>query len=229
MSAQESQPVGVVLGTEPSTPLKWWIAIRPDAYVQLDDVVLVRTHVPGVGEVRLSGVVGMVRSQHEGSRFESDVFLSEEGVLPLQVASSAQVVTTRVEPEIWVPAVPGRGKLCACGAGSATRRFTSTPWSKRSSRGQSRDQLPVYLDLSFLDGQRGAHVNISGVSGVATKTTYASFLLYTLFHSGVLGARGREHEKRWFFNVKGEDLLFSGPTEFETRRLRSRAVWGAGP
>ncbi len=33
----------------------------------------------------------------------------------------------------------------------------------------------------------GLHVNISGISGVATKTTYASFLLYRLFHSKVLG------------------------------------------
>jgi len=63
MSAQESQSVGVVLGTEASTPLRWWIAIRPDAYVQLDDVVLVRAHVPDIGVVRLSGVVNMVRSQ----------------------------------------------------------------------------------------------------------------------------------------------------------------------
>ena len=60
--------------------------------------------------------------------------------------------------------------------------------------GQSRDRQPIFLDLSFLDGRRGAHVNISGVSGVATKTTYASFLLYSLFHSGVLGRGGGEHE-----------------------------------
>ena len=53
--------------------------------------------------------------------------------------------------------------------------------------GFSRDGLPVFLDLSFLDGQRGAHVNISGVSGVATKTSYASFLLFSLFGSGILG------------------------------------------
>jgi DNA helicase HerA-like ATPase len=73
--------------------------------------------------------------------------------------------------------------------------------------GVSRDGLPVYIDLSFLDGRRGAHVNISGVSGVATKTTYASFLLYGLFHSGILG-REAPNTKAIIFNVKGEDLLF---------------------
>jgi DNA helicase HerA-like ATPase len=65
----------------------------------------------------------------------------------------------------------------------------------------------MYVNLEFLDGTRGAHVNISGVSGVATKTTYATFLLHGLFHSGVLGADAL-NTKALVFNVKGEDLLF---------------------
>jgi DNA helicase HerA-like ATPase len=65
----------------------------------------------------------------------------------------------------------------------------------------------MFLNLEFLDGTRGAHVNISGISGVATKTSYATFLLYGLFHSGVLGAETR-NTKALIFNVKGEDLLF---------------------
>ena len=206
MPESRSEPVGVVMGVEPSTPLKWWIAVRPDAYLQLDDVVLVRTQVPGVGEVRLSGVVDMVRARHEGSRFESDVFLSEEGVLPLQVASSAHVVTTRVEPEIWVPPLPGAEAVRVRGA-EREEALHFDAMEETLIAGQSRDRLPVYLDLSFLDGRRGAHVNISGVSGVATKTTYASFLLYTLFHSDVLG-REAANTKALVFNVKGEDLLF---------------------
>src|SRR5437879_2186583 len=95
--SQESQQVGMVLGTESSTPLEWWVAIEPEQFLQLDDVVLVRTSVPGGGDVRVSGVVDMVRNQHEGSRFESDVFLVEQGLLPLQIARSAHVVSTRVE------------------------------------------------------------------------------------------------------------------------------------
>jgi hypothetical protein len=100
MSEAESQPIGRVLGTESSTPLDWWVAIEPDQFLQLDDVVLVQTLVPGADQVRISGVVDQVRAQHEGSRFESDVFLAEQGVLPLEVARSAHVVSTRVEPEL---------------------------------------------------------------------------------------------------------------------------------
>src|SRR3954470_18203853 len=79
--------------------------------------------------------------------------------------------------------------------------------TRRLPAGLSRDGEPIFLDLDFLDGSRGAHVNISGISGVATKTTYALFLLYALFHSEVLGP-SRVNTKAIVFNVKGEDLLW---------------------
>jgi hypothetical protein len=50
-------------------------------------------------------------------------------------------------------------------------------------------------------------VNISGISGIATKTTYAMFLLHALFRSDVLGAAGA-NTHALVFNVKSEDLLF---------------------
>ncbi|MYJ80229.1 MAG: hypothetical protein F4046_00125 [Acidimicrobiaceae bacterium] len=51
----------------------------------------------------------------------------------------------------------------------------------------SRENDPIFLDLDFIDGTKGAHIRISGISGVATKTSYANFLLYSMFNSGVLG------------------------------------------
>src|SRR5262249_37068840 len=73
--------------------------------------------------------------------------------------------------------------------------------------GLSRDGEPAYANVDFLDGSRGAHVSISGISGVATKTTYATFLLHGLFTSGALGAQA-SNTHAIIFNVKGEDLLF---------------------
>src|SRR5207245_11689237 len=52
-------------------------------------------------------VVPQVRARHEGARFDSDVFLIEDGLLPAQVAETAQVMTTRAEPEVFVPPLPG--------------------------------------------------------------------------------------------------------------------------
>ena len=73
-------------------------------------------------------------------------------------------------------------------------------------------------------------MNISGISGVATKTTYASFLLYSLFHSGVLGGEAA-NTKALIFNVKGEDLLFldqpnAGSTDERPRALRAARAAG---
>ncbi len=206
MTEDQSIPVGMILGTEDSSPLDWWVAVAEEHYLQMDDVVLVRTDVPGRGELAISGVVDMVRARHEASRYESDVFLAQEGVLPLQVARSAHVVTTRLEPELWVPPRPGD---CVARVRGVERdqalHFDSM--EQRLVAGLSRDEQPIFVDLSFVDGRRGAHVNISGISGVATKTTYATFLLYALFHSGVLGTRAA-NTKALVFNVKGEDLLF---------------------
>ena len=37
--------------------------------------------------------------------------------------------------------------------------------------------LPVHLNSKFIIGPEGAHLNISGISGLASKTSYAMFLL----------------------------------------------------
>src|SRR3954453_17571089 len=102
-----SQPVGRILGTEDSTPLEFWVGLQEDAYLQLDDVVLVETEVPGVGQLRISGVGDMGRPHHEGSRFDTDVFLAQQGLLPVETARAAHVVATRFEPELYVPPQPG--------------------------------------------------------------------------------------------------------------------------
>jgi len=66
-------------------------------------------------------------------------------------------------------------------------------------------EAPVYLDADFLLGPEAAHLNISGVSGLATKTSAVEFLLASIFrhfpaHKGKVAAV--------CFNVKGPDLCF---------------------
>jgi uncharacterized protein len=202
----ESQPVGMVIGTEDATPLEFWVGVSSDAYLQLDDAVIVETNVPGRGAVRIAGIVQNVRARHEGASFDSDVFLVQRGVLPVETAVAAQVVATRFEPELFVPPLPGLVAYRARGA-DRERAMYFDQMVRRVPAGLSRDDEPVFLDLDFLDGSRGAHVNISGISGVATKTTYALFLLYALFHSSALGAY-RANTKAIVFNVKGEDLMW---------------------
>ena len=169
-----SAVVGRVLGTLDAMPLEFWVGVGEGQYLQLDDVVLVETPLPDGRTVRLYGVVDLVRARHEGARFDSDVFLIEDGVMPASVAYAAHVKVTRVEPEIFVPPRPGQEVRRAAGLDRDQALFFDS-MERRLPIGLSRDGEPVYANLDFLDGSRGAHVNISGISGVATKTTYATF------------------------------------------------------
>ncbi|HSD65507.1 MAG TPA: ATP-binding protein, partial [Vicinamibacteria bacterium] len=187
-------------------PLEFWVAVEEGQYLQLDDVVEVATPLPDGAEVRLFGVVDLVRARHEGARFDSDVFLVERGVLPATVAQAAHVKVTRVEPEIFVPPRPGQEVRRAAGLRRDQALFFDS-MERRLPIGLSRDGEPAFANLDFLDGSRGAHVNISGISGVATKTSYATFLLHSLFTSGALGGDAAGTHAL-VFNVKGEDLLF---------------------
>jgi DNA helicase HerA-like ATPase len=205
-----SDAVGLVVGTEDSTPLKFAVAVSPDAYLQLDDVVVTQREIPGVGSVMTSGIVTEVRSRHEGASFGSDVFLIADGVLPAQVQEIAEITTTRVDPEVYVPPRPGEVARRAAGEERAKALYFDQ-MQKKVPVGTGRDGLPVYLNLEFLNGERGAHVSISGISGVATKTSFALWLLHSIFRSGVLGGGGR-NSKALVFSVKGEDLLFLDKT-----------------
>ena len=199
-------PVGLVLGTDDSTPLEFWVAIAPGQHLQLDDVVALDRRLPDGTGVAIYGIVGQVRARHEGARFDSDVFLIAGGVLPAETVEAAMVQVTRVVPETFVPPLPGTPVRRATGA-ERDEALDLTGVERRLPAGLTRDGERVDLDLDFLDGTKGAHVNIAGISGVATKTSYATFLLYSLFNSGVLGAEAT-NTTALIFNVKGEDLLF---------------------
>lgn len=200
------EAVGRVLGTQAASPLSFWVGLEPGKVLQLDDVVVTRRDVPGHGPVLVAGVVTTVEARHEGAAYDSDVFLIAEGALPAAVVEVAEVRVTRVEPEVFVPPLPG-ARVFLAGAGDRDQALYFDVMDRRVPMGMGRDGLPLYVNFDFLDGTRGAHVSISGVSGVATKTSFATFLLYSIFNSGVLDAESA-NTKALIFSVKGEDLLF---------------------
>ncbi|HZM82719.1 MAG TPA: ATP-binding protein [Candidatus Limnocylindrales bacterium] len=198
--------MGRVLGTEDASPLTFWVAVTEGSYLQLDDVVVTTRDLPELGEVTIAGVVTSVRARHEGASFDSDVFAIAEGMLPAMVQEAAEVTVTRVEPEVYVPPLPGAQAFRAQGD-ARDGALSFDRMQRRLPMGAGRDGLPVFLNADFIDGSRGAHVSISGISGVATKTSFATFLLYSVFRSGVFGGEAA-NTKALIFNVKGEDLLF---------------------
>jgi uncharacterized protein len=83
-------------------------------------------------------------------------------------------------------------------------------------------EAPVYVDADFLVGPEAAHLNITGVSGLATKTSAIEWLLASLFahfpeDKGSVAAV--------CFNVKGPDLCYldlAGPLEESDLALYER-------
>jgi hypothetical protein len=62
--------------------------------------------------------------------------------------------------------------------------------------------IPVSVDGRYLLGPEAAHLNVSGISGLATKTSYMMFLIQS-----ILNTYGREKLGVIMFNVKQQDLL----------------------
>lgn len=61
--------------------------------------------------------------------------------------------------------------------------------------------VPIKYNSAFLVGPEGAHMNISGISGLATKTSYVMFLLKAIQHKCM------DDVSIIVLNVKGDDLL----------------------
>jgi len=67
--------------------------------------------------------------------------------------------------------------------------------------------LPVNLNAKFLLGSEGAHLNISGISGLAAKTSYAMFLMKSIQDTYASKSDDDDSVAFVLFNVKGKDLL----------------------
>jgi len=88
---------------------------------------------------------------------------------------------------------------------------------------------PIYLDADFLIGPEAAHLNITGVSGLATKTSAIEWILSSIFahfpeKKGSVAAL--------CFNVKGPDLCFldqPGPIDEADKTLYEKCGVPAGP
>ena len=195
-------------------------------YLELDDVVALERVLPTGELVKIFGTISQVRARHEGARFR--LRCPHRGGAACRVAGSSPGHRHRSSPRS--SSRPGPGSPCAGHmARSAIRRCSSIGWSA-GSRWASRNGEPLFANFEFINGQRGAHVNISGVSGVATKTSYATFLLHSLFTSGVLGS-AVVNTRALIFNVKGRTFSTSIDPIPASTRMPSVSIgrWGCPP
>lgn len=236
----DETPIGRVVATElkPATPHQFHFWTATDTSIGIGAIVKVKG--AGGGERGVDRVVyGVVTDGFAYSDLATPLHdvIGAEG----DPARAAESPTERPEIRLWTAAVlrqipeeplqpvPLGAVHVASDADVAaalrmdgylaTAQPTAIPVGLYESGGL---EAPVYLDADFLLGPEAAHLNISGVSGLATKTSAVEFLLSSIFqhypvHRGSVAAV--------CFNVKGPDLLFldqPGPADDGDRRRYDR-------
>jgi DNA helicase HerA-like ATPase len=243
----DETPIGRVVATElkPATPHQFHFWTATETSIGIGAIVKVLG--PGAGDLGSGRIVyGVV----------TDGFAYSDLVTPLHdvigaegdPARAAESPTERPEIRLWTAAVlrqipeeplqpvPLGAVHVATDADVAaalrmdaylnTAQPTAIPVGLYESGGL---EAPVYLDADFLLGPEAAHLNISGVSGLATKTSAVEFLLSSIFHHY---PAHRGSVAALCFNVKGPDLLFldqPGTADDSDRRRYARLGIAPGP
>lgn len=200
--------IGIIMGSKETTPLDFWISVSESACVQLDDVIRVESQDPETGvPIHYYGLVDRVEKSLEGLEFHSDSRRVHEGLLPYSLCYAARVTITRIEPEIYTPPRPG-DPVYRAEAEHFDQALYFNQMERRLPAGCLQNGQPAWFNYDFIDGTRGGHVSISGISGVATKTSFTLFLLHGIFHSASIPESQRRNARAIIFNVKEEDLFY---------------------
>jgi hypothetical protein len=121
-------------------------------------------------------------------------------VAKCMVLSNTQEIYMPVPSEARIRFADAAGILKALGADAIAEEHKIPAGLIEMSNGT---QAPCFLDARYLLGPEGAHMNISGISGLATKTSYVMFLLSATLQK----YSGAKDTAVILLNVKHDDLL----------------------
>ena len=214
-SSDASNPLAVadialVDGSVAASTRRFHAVLNDDAVVQLDDLVATMQRLPDGTELTHYGIVVEGTGEIEGAELPSDTHrITAARTMPGITSRRAEVQILRTVPELWLPPAPG-AVVTRVSAMQRREALFLDQMEHPLPVGLDQADDPVYADFAFLNGEKGGHASISGISGVATKTSYALFLLYMLFETpegrAMLGPAAPA-TRALVFNVKGEDLL----------------------
>ena len=233
-------PIGRVVATElkPSTPHQFFFWTARESPVGIGAIVRVEADARTVWGVVTDGFAysDLMTPLHDVIGADGDPARAGAAVSERPEIRLWQAAVLRQQPDEPLQPVPiGAVQLATDADVVAALRMdaytqgdapTGVPIGVYSAAGL---EAPVFLDADFLLGPEAAHLNITGVSGLATKTSAVEFLLTSIFqkfptHKGSVAAV--------CFNVKGPDLCFlDQPAELADadRRLYERLGLHAAP
>lgn len=222
--------IGKVLATEknPSTMEEFYFWTKPELILNPFDVVKVNH----VSKSITYGVIEEISHITDTANFLSDYISNDFGDVsshPITHRIGMNYVKARIignSENVYIPVLNGEGVYIAeenevadaLGLSSIKHPVPCGYLEMYQGAGEEeRVKLTVNMDSRYLIGPEGAHLNISGISGLAAKTSYAMFLMKGI-QDKCLTTKGTDEDEDVafvIFNVKGKDLLaIDEPNEF---------------
>ena len=222
--------IGKVLATEknPSTMEEFYFWTKPELILNPFDVVKVNH----VSKSITYGVIEAISHITDTANFLSDYISNDFGDVsshPITHRIGMNYVKARIignSENVYIPVLNGEGVYIAeenevaDALGLSSIKHPVPCGYLEMYQGADEDErvkLTVNVDSRYLIGPEGAHLNISGISGLAAKTSYAMFLMKGI-QDKCLKADGADEDVAFvIFNVKGKDLLaLDEPNAFDS-------------
>ena len=221
-TASSRAPLGRVVATErkPNTPheFHFWTALDSPVgigtIIRVDGATPVNGHIPHIYGIVVEGfsytdLMTPIHDMlgHDGTPGSASLAATQRAEIRLYTAHVLRQI-----PEEPLQPVP-MGQVFLADDADVEIALRMDGYLKEGSRtgipvGVYRaggTDAPIYLDADFLIGPEAAHLNITGVSGLATKTSAIEWIMSSIFthfpeQKGSIAAVA--------FNVKGPDLCF---------------------
>jgi len=219
-----SSPIGRVVATEnhPTSTgaFRFWLA--PDVNLKPFDFVQVLP--PENQDTAIGRFYAIIDEIHQVSDEPSPLsgFISSDFGNSSQAPRVGRVVTTYADAtvlyntnDIEMPVPHGsrvnwpdeEGVRKALGIDEYRRKMPAG-YIMMSGPSDTKIAISVDMDADYLIGPEGAHLNISGISGLATKTSYAMFILSAIQQRQLSDDWSKAGRTSFVvLNVKGADLL----------------------
>lgn len=238
-----SKVIGKVLATEknPSTMEEFYFWTRPELVLNPFDVVKVEH----INNSKTYGVVEEISHITDSASFLADYISNDFGDIhtaPITHRIGMNYVKAKIvgnTENIYIPVLNGTSVAIAekeevsAALGLSTIKHPIPCGYLEMYQGageEDRVRLTVNMDSKYLIGPEGAHLNISGISGLAAKTSYAMFLLKGIQDKCLNALKSGDEDADEdvafvIFNVKGKDLLaIDEPNVFDSEKEREEVL-----
>ena len=233
---QSEEIIGRASATErePNSAEKFSFWIRPGVRLNPFDIIAAE-HMEGS---LTYGLVTNIRHVTDAaghlSNFISNDFgeLVEEPNTPRQGANNADASVLSNNAEIYMP-IQSESRIRFADEPGIHNALGIDSMLEKEERENRKIRIPAgliqmsngqeavaYLDVDYVLGPEAGHVNISGISGLATKTSYITFLTQS-----ILQTVGAENIAVILLNVKYDDLLHiheARPIDDEEQKIWKR-------